>query len=127
MHGASLSWSSSPRRRLRHHHHAGAVCSAPHCCHRYGHGDEAHVVGLVAVVRGSQWDTAAADGADSAAAGALGYDARVTAAMTKTAVVRDAQGGGASDGGDGSSEDGVLLPAPPRMAITKRTDVVVMR
>lgn len=118
---------SSPGRRLRRHHHHAAAVGSDSAYPYYGrYGDEAHAIGLVSVARGSKWDMAAeaVDGAGVAGAGtgAFGYDARVTTATT-------AKGGsGVSDDGDeGSSEDGVLLPAPPRMAITKRTDVVVMR
>lgn len=133
-HGASSLPSSSRRHRRRlHRHHAPALGSA-HYYRNYGHGDEAHTIGLVSMAHGSKWDRAVpviAGGHDTAAAEALGYNARVTAttaaAMTTT-VVRAAKGGGASDdGNDDNSEDGILMPAPPRMAITKRTEVVVMR
>lgn len=107
-------------RRLHHHHTADR--SASYYRH-HGHSDEPYATGLVSVARGSRWNIATAtNGAE--AAGAFGYNARVTAVMT-TAVC--AAKGGTSDGGDESSEDGVLLPPPPPMAITKRTDVVVMR
>lgn len=111
-------------RRLRRHRHRAAAIGADPAYPSYGrYGDEAHAIGLVSVARGSKWDMVA-EAVDGAGAGtaAFGYDARVTAATTAKG------GGGVSDDGDaGSSEDGVLLPAPPRMAITKRTDVVVMR